>query len=328
MTAATPRPGEPPAPQPGWWQPLHSAWCLMRRVATAFAGNRAPQMAAAIAYQVLFSLLPVVALLVAGIGYVLRMPEVRQSVVDRLLENVPIRSGLVVDAVRAVSQASEPLTIAGVVALLWAGMGLFGTLRHALDVVWGVRPRRNLLRQRLLDLSALLVAGLLLVLSVSGTTILFAIRDVAIPRLGAWAGLFAALWSAVIWLFPSAITFAVFSMLYRYVPHVHHRYRDVWPGAVTATVLFEAAKHLFAVYVANFSRYEVLYGALGAVMLFLLWVYVSALILLLGAEVAAEWKRCRVARADADRLRRPRPALMAVPRTERRPWPEPAGRAP
>jgi membrane protein len=98
-------------------------------------------------------------------------------------------------------------------------------------------------------------------------------------------------WDAVGWAFPAGVTFVAFSLLYRYIPDVKHGLHDVWPGAVVAALLFEAAKHGFTVYVANFSRYELVYGALGAVMLFLLWIYLSAMILLLGAELASVWER-------------------------------------
>lgn len=308
---------------------LRTTWCLLQRTAQAFLSDRCPEMAAAIAYNVLFSILPVVALMVAGMGFVLRLPGMRESVVDRLLENLPVKSGLVVDSVRAVSLASESLTIVGVIALVWAGMGLFGTLRHALNIAWGVKSRHNLFRQRLKDLSAMLVAGALLAVSIGGTSMLFSIRDFTTPLLGPYGQVFMLIWSAVFWLFPSLITFAVFLMLYRYVPSVDHRFQDIWPGAVVATILFEAAKHGFAAYVANFTRYEVLYGALGAVMLFLLWVYVSALILLAGAELSAEWKRCALARDEAILAGDGReiPTPDRVPRKESHPWPEPSGKA-
>jgi len=308
---------------------LRTTWCLLQRTAQEFMSDRCPEMAAAIAYNVLFSMLPVIALMVAAIGFFLRVPEVRESVVDQLLMNVPLTGGIVVDSVRAVSTASGTLTIAGAALLLWAGMGLFGTLRHALNITWGVKSRHNLFRQRLKDLSAMLVAGLLLAASVGGTSLLFSLRDFAMPLLGPYARVFAILWGGVFGVFPFLITFAVFSMLYRYVPSVDHRFEDIWPGALAATVLFEIAKHGFAFYVANFSRYELLYGALGAVMLFLLWVYVSALILLAGAELAAEWKRCSRARDDAALSGdgRALPTPDQVPRKESHPWPEPSGKA-
>lgn len=307
-------------------QALHLAWCVARRASREFMADRCTEMAAAIAYRVLFSILPVVALLVAAAGFLLTVPEVRESVVQRVLDQLPLEGGLVVDAVRAVSRSSGSLTIAGALGLLWAALGLFGTLRHALNIAWGVRPRHNLFRQHLKDLTGLLIAGLLLAISIGGTSALFSIREVALPMLGPAARVFAAVWNAVMVLFPMLITFLVFTLLYRYVPSVDHRFGDVWPGATIATILFEGGKHAFTWYVANFNRYEILYGALGAVMLFLLWVYVSALILLAGAEVAAEWKRCRAARDEAGARGRPDPTPDEVPRKETHPWPEPSGR--
>ena len=102
-------------------------------------------------------------------------------------------------------------------------------------------------------------------------------------------------------MFPASVTIIAFLFLYRYVPSVSHGFRDVWPGAVIAGVLFEGAKHAFTYYVANWNRYEMLYGALGAVMLFLLWIYLSAMILLIGAELASAYEEL-VYRRRGERL--------------------------
>jgi membrane protein len=98
-------------------------------------------------------------------------------------------------------------------------------------------------------------------------------------------------WGAAQWTIPAGLTFLVFLLLYRYVPPAGNRFREVLPGAIIGTLLFEAAKHGFAFYVSYLSRHEVLYGALGSLMLFMLWVYLSAMILLFGAEVAAVPRR-------------------------------------
>ena len=77
-------------------------------------------------------------------------------------------------------------------------------------------------------------------------------------------------------------------------------FREIWPGAALATVLFELLKNLFALYVANFNNYAGAYGALGILLLFLLWIYLTSTILLVGAELAAEYPR--VMRGDYDDL--------------------------
>jgi membrane protein len=87
---------------------------------------------------------------------------------------------------------------------------------------------------------------------------------------------------------PAVFTFASFLLLFRTVPNVDaHRVAHVWRAAIAGTILFELGKHGFAWYVTTFSRHEALYGSLGSLMLFMLWTYMSANILLFAAELAA-----------------------------------------
>jgi len=264
-----------------------TAATVMRRTAREFASDRCPQMAAAIAYHVLFSVIPVVALLVAVFGFVIRVPQIQQRVLEGILANVPLKAGLVIDSLRAVSGASAPLTVLGVIGLLWPAVGLFGTIRDALNVAWGIRRGRGIVRQHLLDLGSVFGLVLLLAISLGGTVALHAMRNVSVMVVGGYSPRFEFLWDIAALAFPAAVTFVAFLFLYRYVPNVRHGFRDVWPGALMAAILFEAGKHAFTWYVANWSQVEVLYGALGTVMLFLLWIYVSAMILLVGAEFAS-----------------------------------------
>lgn len=227
----------------------------------------------------------------ALLGLVLRIPEVRSTVVERILADLPIKAGLVIDTIRAVSRASEPLTVLGVLGLVWTAMGMFGAIRDSLNAAWGVRARHNLFRQKLVDLGSVLGLGLLLGGSILGTAGLHTMRHVSAMVLGRYSQQMETLWGASGWVFPAVVTFIAFLLVYRFVPDVRHGFRDVWSGALVATVLFEVAKHVFTLYVANFTHFTALYGALGAVMLFLLWVYVSAMILLFGAELAAVYER-------------------------------------
>ena len=260
---------------------------ILRRTARGFIADRCPQMAAAIAYHVLFSVIPVVALLLAIFGFLIRVPEIQQRVLEGILANVPIQAGLVIDALRAVSSASAPLTILGVIGLLWPAIALFGTIRDALNIAWGIRRGRGLVRQHLFDLAAVVGLVALVAASIAGTIALHALRNVSSLVVGSHSPRVDLLWSITALAFPAAITFTALLLIYRYVPNVRHGFRDVWPGAIVATLLFELGKHAFTWYVANWSQVELLYGALGTVMLFLLWVYLSAMILLLGAEIAS-----------------------------------------
>ena len=90
-----------------------------------------------------------------------------------------------------------------------------------------------------------------------------------------------------------AITFAVFLLLYRFVPNCKTYWRYVWPGAVVAAILFEASKGAFIWYLADFANYELVYGSVASMMGLLSWAYLSAFILILGAEISSEYGRMR-----------------------------------
>lgn len=257
---------------------------LLRRWFEKYSKDRCSLLASAIAYRALFSIIPVTALLVAVISRALRVPEVERQVVELVMERIPVDRGLVTDALRAISGTSEPLSILGGILLLWAATGIFTTVREILNIVWGVNPK-GLVKQHLVDVMAIFGLGALVVLSITGTAALHSLLGGEASVMGAiprtrWL---LELTSAVL---PATVTFLAFLLVYRYVPYVTVSMDDVLPGAILGAVLFEIAKHGFAWYVSTFSGHKV-YGALGTVMLFQLWVYVSANILLAGAVLNA-----------------------------------------
>jgi membrane protein len=283
---------------------VKTLWTLLRRAANEFLADRCMMLAAAISYFVLFSIVPLVTCLVALFGLVLRDPAVQANVVDEVLRAVPLAAGqgenMVIDAIRAVTEISGTLTVVGLAGLIWTSAGMFGAVRDALNIAWDVEAPRRWHWQKLWDIGAVLGLGLLLAGSIGGSAMLHSFEGWSRAWFGASRGLEESMrWAG--WLFPAAVSFVAFLLLYRFVPRVKHGFTDVWPGALAGTLAFEASKHGFTTYVAHFSRYEVVYGALGAVMLFMLWTYVSAVILLGGAEIASEWGRMRRERDAAAR---------------------------
>ena len=103
---------------------------------------------------------------------------------------------------------------------------------------------------------------------------------------------------------PWGITFLIFLMVYRFVPNTKTYWRYVWPGALVAAVLFEVAKSLFVWYLDNLAIYNQVYGSLTSVIVLLLWIYVSSLILILGAELSSEYGRLRMGAARGMALER------------------------
>ena len=206
---------------------------------------------------------------------------------------------LVTEALEGVSDVGGALSIVGLVATGWAGLAMFGSIRKSLNIAWDTDIHRPVVQQKFFDLAMMAGLGLLLASSVGATIALSTLRALS-GDLGPLSEGTKFLWTIVPLVVPAIMTFVMFVVVYRFIPNVRHSFRDVWPGALLATVLFELLKNGFAIYVANFNNYAGAYGALGGILLFLLFIYLSANILLIGAELAAEYPR--VLRGDYDEV--------------------------
>lgn len=268
-----------------------------------FNNDHCTLLAAAIAYYVMFSFIPLMTLTLAIFGFIMRDPQAQKSALDRILQTMPLGQNAVFDSIRTVSGQSGTLSLIGLVGLIWASSGMFGAVRSALNITWGVESQRGFIRQHLLDAGAALGLGILMIASLAGTVLTPFLQTLSLR----WGTVLSTPLQTVFTLagvlLPAVISLVVFLLVYRKVPNVKHRTSDVWPGALLATVLFELSKHAFAYYVSHFNSYQAVYGVLGGVMLFMLWTYLAAIILLLGAEFASEFEKGRHKRTmDPERL--------------------------
>ena len=216
-------------------------------------------------------------------------------------DEITVRAdNIVTDTLEGVANVSGALTVVGLVGMAWAASAMFGAIRKSLNIAWDTDVHRPVVQQKLVDLSLVLGLGILLGASIVGTGALRTLQALSDDNLGPLSEGSGLLWSVLPLFLPAVFTFLVFTLLYQYVPNVPTPFRDIWPGAVLATVLFELLKNLFALYIANFNNYAGAYGALGGLLLFLLWTYLTSNILLIGAELAAEYPR--VMRGDYDNL--------------------------
>jgi membrane protein len=271
---------------PGLW-----AWRageLGRRALGRYFGRSGPRLAAAVAYYVLLSLFPVVIVIVAVAGAILTDPSMRQNFVDALVDALPLTEAGAdsIDAVvRGVGDNAGAVGAVSVVGLLWTASGMMAALRGGLDdLTGGTSPRRPFLQGKLIDLLMLIAAGLLLAAS-AGITIADRVAQeqvvdpLGLPGIG--------LQGARIVL-PVALAFGVLVILLRWVPSDGPRLRDLWPAALAASLALWALTLGFAFFVDNFGNYNVVYGSLAAVILFLVYIYAAANLVFLAAVFAAD----------------------------------------
>jgi membrane protein len=178
--------------------------------------------------------------------------------------------------------------------MAWAGSSLFGALRKALNAAFDdTESRRAFVPQKAIDLALVLAVSVFFLVSIGATAFLRVVRNSSteLGALGDLADSTGLLWDAASYAIPLMFSFVAFTALYCVVPSRLRSPMEVWPGALFAAVVFEAAKLGFSFYLENFTSYDVVMGSLGAVAAFLFWLYVSANIMLFGAEVAAEYPR-------------------------------------
>src|ERR687895_1103549 len=268
---------------------LGLAHALPRAVEDLFR-DRLPQYAASISFHVLFSLFPLTIVLVSIFGLILTDDALRQDGIDELVDVLPVSESGQRDIARSIEGIATPLSAIGfvsLIALLWGASGMMTSLRVGLETALKVERGRPPAHAKLVDFALLGIVGLfvLLVIGLSAFWAFFSgpIEDVA-DRLDVDAYLFL-LRDGV-----QLVLVAVLALgLYRFIPARKLRTRGAIAGAVLTSVLTWGATKLLALLFADIARYNLIYGSLAGVMTFLFYVYVVALILLLGAEFAHAW---------------------------------------
>ena len=255
--------------------------------------DRCPQYAAAIAYRVLFSLFPLTILLVSVFGLVLQDDELRERVVSELLSVLPVSESGGQNVQSTIEQIASPLSAIGLIsliALLWGASGMMASIRIGLEAAFKVERGRPAAHAKLVDFVLVGASGLL-VLGVIGISTFAAFFSRAVEytveRFGLDLGTTPSgsfVRDGLQLLLIGVMTI----MLYRFVPAESLGRRAVLVGATFTAIGIWGASKLLAV-LLDFTRYNVIYGSLAGVMTFLIFVYIVAMILLLGAELAYAW---------------------------------------
>jgi len=255
-----------------------------------FLQDGAPDLAASIAYSALFSIFPLLLGVVAAAGLIGDEAVVRRAIVETLARIAPPATAEFVDRnVQEAIRLRGTFGILAIVGLFWSATAVASTVRNALNRVLSVIQPRPYLFRKLIDLILVVLAGTFLILSL--------ITSAATLRLiGAFPGLaslivtletstLAQLASTVGPVILSTLTFLV---IYLYLPNVRIRWTNAIIGALVAGLLFEGIKQAFFWYLQTFARYQLVYGSLTGIIVFLVWMYLSSAILLFGAELASQ----------------------------------------
>ena len=262
---------------------------ILKKAASDWVDDGAMRLSSSLAYYAIFSLAPLLVILISMAGLVFGEEAARGQLSQQIAAIVGKGAG---EAIQSAVQSSAAQKSTGVLAtvlstalLLFGSSTVFAELKDSLNIIWGVvvkpgRPFLTLLHDRFFSFSIVLAIGFLLLVSL--------VISVLLAALGLYmSGRFRfppAVWQAWDFVISFAVVSGLFAMIFKLLPNVQLRWRDVWLGAVATSLLFTLGKFVIGYYLAT-SSIASSFGAAGSVVIVLAWIYYSACILFFGAEI-------------------------------------------
>lgn len=263
-------------------------YTLIKKSVAAWIDDYAPSMGAAISYYTVFSIAPLMIIVIAVAGFVWGREAVQGEIIGQLSGMLGKEGAQGVQAlIESANQPTQGLVATGIsiVVLIIGATTVFAELQSSLDRIWHAPKAAKvsgiwgLLRSRLLSLGFILGLGFLLLVSL--------VSSAAIAAFGTWANGLLPGWKLFLYLINIVVSVGtatvLFAMIFKIMPQAKVGWRDVWVGAVVTAVLFEAGKWLISLYLGK-SSVTSSFAAAGSLVVLLVWVYYSSQIFLLGAE--------------------------------------------
>jgi membrane protein len=291
---------------------------LFKQTITEFSSDKVPRLGAALAYYTIFSLAPLLLIVIAIAGLAFGHDAAQNKIFEQLKGVMGPTTAS--DVQEMVKNAAKPksgtvATVIGLVTLILGASGVFGQLKDALNTIWDVEPRKSggilvLIKDRFLSFAMVFGVGFLLLVSLAIDTAITAMGTYATDHLPGGE----ALWHIVELVFSFCVITVLMAMIFRVLPDLRIEWRDVWLGATLTSLLFILGKFALGIYFAK-SAVGSSFGAAGSLVIVLLWVYYSAQILLFGAEFTQVYARSHGSlkeQADAKKAQALKPAPIPV----------------
>lgn len=279
---------------------LKSLFAFGKELNQEIKEDRATGLAAEQAYYYMLSLFPLLILLLSILPYLQIEP---QKAIEFINNFLPSESTEVLEEniVTIVSERNGGLLTIGILGTIWSASNGMNAFIHAMNIAFDVEETRNFIKARLISIVLTLVLIfafiVVLVLPVFGSTIINMIEYV-VPL----SESFESLINLLRWVVALAVLVIVLTTLYRFAPNKQYPFKQVIPGAVSATIIWLAISLGFSFYVSNFGNYSATYGSLGGVIILMLWLYLTGLTLVIGGEINALFhKRYLAATKPKDR---------------------------
>jgi membrane protein len=271
------------------WKGFKTTWSFLVEVFDAWSDDNCFRLSAALSYYTLFSIAPLVVVVIATAGYFFGEQAISGVIFNKVNSIIGEQAASGLQTLVKNAYISRPTSLAGVVSvgvLLFSATVVLTALQSSLNTIWNVRIKSNngilyFVLSRLLALAILLVIGLLLVATLVLNTVWVAVGDYLERFLPDYSVYLIETGQLVIGL---GMTTLLFALIYRYLPDAIVKWRNIWIGSLTTSILFLVGRYLISLYLGN-TNITSLYGAAGSVILLIVWINYSSWIFFFGAEI-------------------------------------------
>lgn len=268
------------------------AWLFLLRLQREMAYDDAMGMAAQIAFYAMLGLFPFLIFLLSFISTFPLGEKLQPLLLTALEDQMPVEAAHYVTNIvmELIPQSNQGLLSVGLLAGLWGASMAIGALITTINRAYNIRPRRNIIKQKILAIGLTLglsgvwlVAMTIILVGPQATQYVFQYMGIASETNTFWTSL----------RLPMAflLNLVALSVLYYVAPEAKQRFRWILPGAFTSTILWLLASSVFRVFLRNFGHYNKTYGSLATVVILMIWLWISGMLFLLGAEINSLMKR-------------------------------------
>lgn len=259
---------------------------LISRTAEESGNHDAGQRAAGVAYYAIISIFPLLLGLIAVFGFFLPSLNLQDELLKFVGNNIPGATNILKDNIAGIIRLRGVMSISSIVILFWGASVLFSSISLAINRAWNISISRHFLIRKASELGMVFGTGILFLLSLGASAVITVMGSALnLPT----TDLIIITTSSKLVGF--LLMFAIFLLLYKFIPNTKTHWRNVWPGALLAAALFELARTLFIFYLDNFANYQLIYGSITSIIILLVWIYYSAFVMILGAEFTFQYSR-------------------------------------
>ncbi len=257
----------------------------LKKLVSKFFSDGGTYLASSIAYYFLFSIFPLMLILLSLSAFIIETLHIQAPILSFIQERIPIIYNFTESNIEKTIQNMTSIGIAGILFLVIATTYVFDSVQYALNKIYKTKSQRKYWQQKIYGFLIISLVFLLIVLSITSSTVLFYLANNIIEFFNISKDISSILLKAISLVIGLVFNFAIFCLVFYFGTNRQTHFSHIYKGAIVGAVAWEISKHIFAIFFNNFASFELTYGSVGSIIGFLLWVYISSIILLMGAEI-------------------------------------------